>query len=342
MGYPTLSAQASPPIRNGTYAQIVYSPTGDKIEAMNGQSVTEIIVPLPGGALAANSSAGPRLYHHPDHLGSARFVSTSSRTMYYDGAFAPFGEPYAQSGTTDLSFTGMNQGTASGLYDFPAREYSIQGRWPSPDPAGLAAVDPTNPQSWNRYAYVLNNPMNSVDPSGLCEHMLYDDASCFAGYIGFGPSMTCNLYVWMWDSWDSGTGHYEGMLCGGGGGGGSRGGGNSGTQRSAPPISPGAQACVSQANQQIQNQLQTFSGYAGSKLIGRAALGAFSGALTSFRRFSKTGNPWVVATGAAVGASIGAGSSILSDVLTIQKIQNSFMDKFVACMQNASVPTPPE
>src|SRR5260370_23401280 len=155
----TISASQST-VRNGTYAQIVYSPTGAKIEIMNGQSVTEIIVPLPGGALAANSSAGPRLYHHPDHLGSARFVSTSSRTMYYDGAFAPFGEPYAQSGTTDLSFTGMNQDTVAGLYDFPAREYGIQGRWPSPHPPGLAAVDPTNPQSWHRSPYVLNNPLH--------------------------------------------------------------------------------------------------------------------------------------------------------------------------------------
>jgi hypothetical protein len=55
------------------------------------------------------------------------------------------------------------------MYDFPFREYSIQGRWPSPDPAGLAAVDPSNPQSWNRYSYVLNNPLGLIDPSGLNE-----------------------------------------------------------------------------------------------------------------------------------------------------------------------------
>ena len=28
-------------------------------------------------------------------------------------------------------------------------------------------IDPFNPQSWNRYAYVNNNPLNSVDPWGL-------------------------------------------------------------------------------------------------------------------------------------------------------------------------------
>jgi RHS repeat-associated protein len=49
-----------------------------------------------------------------------------------------------------------------------AREYSgTQGRWESPDPAGMAAVDPSNPQTWNRYAYVGNNPLSYADPSGL-------------------------------------------------------------------------------------------------------------------------------------------------------------------------------
>jgi hypothetical protein len=88
-------------------------------------------------------------------------------------------------------------------------------------PAGLAAVDPTNPQSWNRYSYVGNNPLSSIDPSGLggiCLAFLYD-GGCGSG-PGGGVSTACALYVWMWDSWDNWTGHYEGMLCGGGGGGG--------------------------------------------------------------------------------------------------------------------------
>jgi RHS repeat-associated protein len=54
------------------------------------------------------------------------------------------------------------------LIDFTFRRYSpTQGRWISPDPAGLAAVDPTNPQTWNRYAYVMNQPLRFTDPLGL-------------------------------------------------------------------------------------------------------------------------------------------------------------------------------
>jgi len=56
------------------------------------------------------------------------------------------------------------------------RSYSInQGRWLTPDPAGLAAMDPSNPQTWNRYAYVLNNPVSFTDPTGL--ECVWDDGS---------------------------------------------------------------------------------------------------------------------------------------------------------------------
>jgi RHS repeat-associated protein len=125
-------------------------------------------VPLTGGSMAVYNSSGLAYYRHSDWIGSSRLASTPTRSIYFDGAYAPFGEGYAETGTADLSFTGMNQDTVSNLYDFPDREYGIQGRWPSPDPAGMGSVDPRNPQSWNRYAYVLNNPLGFMDPTGEC------------------------------------------------------------------------------------------------------------------------------------------------------------------------------
>ena len=89
----------------------------------------------------------------------------------YSVAYAPFGETYAEKGSVDRFFTGNTQDAvkgSTGLYDFLFRQNSAaQGRWLVPDPAGLAAVDITNPQTWNRYAYVGNDPLRNVDPMGL-------------------------------------------------------------------------------------------------------------------------------------------------------------------------------
>ena len=158
--------------RSGVCTQIVYGPLGNKLALMNGQTLSKGFVGLPGGATAVytwnNSSAVLSYYRHADWLGSSRLDSSSSQAVIYQVAYGPYGEPYDESGTTDRNFTGQNQDTVGDMYDFLYREYhEIQGRWVLPDPAGLAAVDPTNPQSWNRYAYVVGNPLGLIDPLGL-------------------------------------------------------------------------------------------------------------------------------------------------------------------------------
>jgi RHS repeat-associated protein len=154
--------------KSGIYSQIVYTPIGAKFALMSGQTLTTAFVPLTNGSQAVYTTSGLAYYRHSDWVGSSRFASTPSRTLYFDGAYAPFGEAYAETGTAVLSFTGMNQDTDPNLFDFPAREYNdIHGRWPSPDPAGMTAAQMNNPQSWNRYAYVLNSPATLTDPLGL-------------------------------------------------------------------------------------------------------------------------------------------------------------------------------
>jgi len=149
----------------GTYTQIIYSPIG-KIATANGQTVRNVYMPLPGGDQAL-LMPGYNLISHGDWLGSMRFTSSKSgRAPIADIDYAPFGE--SSNTSAELNFTGQRQDTISGLYDFVFREYSpVQGRWISPDRAGFAAVDVANPQTWNRYGYAANSPLNARDFLGL-------------------------------------------------------------------------------------------------------------------------------------------------------------------------------
>jgi len=179
---------------SSSYQQILYGPGGGKVALMNAQTMTKAFIPLPSGAEAVYTSSGLAYYRHSDWLGSSRLATTPSRTLYYGTAYAPFGENYAGSGTQDLSFTGQNQDTAvsgsggaNGLYDFLYREHTpVQGRWLSPDLAGLAAANPNDPQTWNRYAYVNNNSLSSTDPLGL-----YNCPEC--RFLGYGGGSGCNM-----------------------------------------------------------------------------------------------------------------------------------------------------
>jgi RHS repeat-associated protein len=181
----------------GVYTQYVYA-SDRKLAQMNGQTLTKAYVPLPGGTQALYAPNLGR-YRIPDWLGSIRIESKSDRTWVWSGALAPFGERYAEAGVTSShTFTaGHNQDTAPDLYDAPAREdHPSQGRWISPDPAGLSAVSFTNPQTWNRYAYVLNNPVTQIDPLGLCGRG--GDNSNAAGCYEYNKADS-----WPWDSTDS-------------------------------------------------------------------------------------------------------------------------------------------
>ncbi|MGA3325824.1 MAG: RHS repeat-associated core domain-containing protein [Terriglobia bacterium] len=152
----------------GSYTQLVYGADGTKLALMNGQTLNKGRVPYPGGGRIIYTS-GPSIYRywHPDWQGSVRVCSYANQTTCGDVAFAPYGEGYSEN-ATPYSFTGQWAATEPDLYDFLYREYHpTQGRWLTPDPAGLAAVNPSNPQSWNRYAYALNIPTTLIDPLGL-------------------------------------------------------------------------------------------------------------------------------------------------------------------------------
>jgi RHS repeat-associated protein len=151
--------------RNNAYTQIVYAPNGQKFAIMNGTTVLGFKAPMAAGMAAVYNGDGTGYFQHADWLGSSRWAQGGGGNVKYDRAYAPFGEIYAESTLggafpvkTNHDFTGQTEDTTPGLYDFLFRQQSqSQGRWLAPDPAGLAAVDLTNPQTWNRYAYVANH-----------------------------------------------------------------------------------------------------------------------------------------------------------------------------------------
>ena len=64
-------------------------------------------------------------------------------------------------------FTGKERDSESGLDYFGARYYgSALGRFTSADPKQFSMRTIANPQKWNKYSYVLNNPLALFDPDG--------------------------------------------------------------------------------------------------------------------------------------------------------------------------------
>ena len=93
-----------------------------------------------------------------DRLGS---VTVNNRRYYL------YGVEYTATSNDTEKYATYTRDSVSGL-DYAVNRYysSIWGRFLSPDPSP-ASVNLRNPQSWNRYAYVGNDPANGSDPSGL-------------------------------------------------------------------------------------------------------------------------------------------------------------------------------
>jgi RHS repeat-associated protein len=107
-------------------------------------------------------------YYHGDHLGSTQKMTKHARgtPIVFSAGYDPFGKPYAVSGTLaeSFKFTGEKHDGPTGLVYLRARQYDPEiGRFVSLDPV-LGSL--SAPQSLNRYAYVVNNPLRYTDPTG--------------------------------------------------------------------------------------------------------------------------------------------------------------------------------
>ena len=142
---------------------------------------------------------GTTYFNRTDNLGTPRVSTDYTGAVKRTETMGPFGDGFTES-FAGLDFTGF----AGGVWDqenngdhFGAREYAkTQGRWLTPDPSGLAAVDPSNPQTWNRHAYVRNNPVSGVDPTGLNDmnvaYAPWNGPGMYAGG-GWGDGLSCTI-----------------------------------------------------------------------------------------------------------------------------------------------------
>ena len=189
----------------GQTTQFFYDADGNRVlTVLPGDNPTQLYTPfpdyqkeVPGGAnptvtqrvtFSANGRAMAQwvkvgatatLYAlYTDHLGSVVAVGTAGGSLVANSyaTYQPFGAFVSNpTGTnpsvTDRGFTGHkhnNTGTNNlGLIYMNARYYHPQlGRFVSPD---TIVPEPGEPQSYNRYSYVRNSPMNFTDPTGYRE-----------------------------------------------------------------------------------------------------------------------------------------------------------------------------
>ena len=186
----TLKYDAENRLKSYTYRNATtnykYGPEGRRVQKAT-PTVTETYVYDAFGKLAAEystatPSSGETFYRTTDHLGSTRLVTKQDKSDADCFDFFPFGEQIpassiysgrdqaacygTSSSTFPQQFTGQERDEESKLDYFGARYYRpLLGRFTSPD-APLVDQFAENPQSWNLYGYVRNNPLSAIDPTG--------------------------------------------------------------------------------------------------------------------------------------------------------------------------------
>ncbi len=136
---------------------------------------------------------GPRgtdleaFYYDTDAIGSVRQITNAVGGVVERRDYTPFGAawpPASWSADHPLAFGGKER-DATGLDYLGARYHgSLLGRFTTVDPVMDRQKALVDPQQWNRYTYVWNNPFRYVDPDGRCPRPAEgDDTVCVALFI---------------------------------------------------------------------------------------------------------------------------------------------------------------
>jgi RHS repeat-associated protein len=163
---------------------------GEQVSEVNGSGVWVHSNVFVGGRLMATyAGSGDTAkqgyhYHLTDWLGTQRMQTSASGNEEERCYSYPFGDGLSCTGAdaTEHHFTGKERDTESGLDYFGARYLSSSmGRFMSPDPKLFTKRHLANPQKWNKYAYVINNPLTRFDPDGLDDYVVFRPSAEFAG-----------------------------------------------------------------------------------------------------------------------------------------------------------------
>ena len=149
------------------YTEILYDGYGDVTAFHDRTTWSQLFIPSVGGRQIMKYQTSLTLFLHGNTLGSTQTITDQAGVVVQDALYYPWGQRWTYVGTLwDERFASLGQRDSEATLDPTLfRTYSSgQGRWLSPDPIG---GDISNPQSLNRYAYVLNNPTNLIDPLGL-------------------------------------------------------------------------------------------------------------------------------------------------------------------------------
>ncbi|MEH0021379.1 MAG: FG-GAP-like repeat-containing protein [Desulfobacter sp.] len=137
---------------------------GDRFEIING---TPTLYVFAGNLRVAQVTDSDLAYFHKDHLGSTSAMSRQDGTVIDFGEYLPYGQDRSTNGLLNFSpykFTDQEQDQGTGLYNYDARLYDpLIGQFVMAD---TIVPERYNPQSLNRYAYCLNNPLIYTDPTG--------------------------------------------------------------------------------------------------------------------------------------------------------------------------------